>query len=812
MKLIEGGSLSQGLSNRPSGFTPREAISLLATVARAVHYAHQRGVLHRDLKPTNILLDPHGQPHVTDFGLAKLFEEDPALTPSAAVLGTPAYMAPELATGKASEATTAADVYGLGAVLYELLSGRPPFTAENVPALLRKIVEEEPPALVHPRDGGTKPPHDLEIICLKCLEKNQANRYTSARTLADDLDNWMNGKPILARPAGAAEKLWRWCRRKPAMAALTGALALALSSGLTGIIWAWQRAKADEERARIEAAKTRHFADFLHQMLYRVGPSVALGRDTTLLREILDQTAGRLGNELTNQPVVVAELYDTIGHSYYDLGEYAKAASMHREAVRLRRQPSGKGTLELAQSLHLLSQDLGAIYQLSEAETLNNEAMAIRRAVLGPDDRKVGDSLNNQGNIYFRQTNYARARQCFEQALEIYRRAGITNSTSVLNNLANIYTMQNDYAGAEKLYREAVRLARKSLGDSHPTTALHLRNLGDVLRGQDKLDEADAVHSESLAVRASLLGELHPLLADSLERLAIVKSMEQRWEEAESLYRKALAIRRKQAPDEPTRWENDANSLADVLYHQGRFDDAELMLTDLLAGTREEDPRTARLRGVRGSYRARHGRWHEATLDIARTVEFAPDEHWYAMVLGPLLLETGDRTAYDALCRHCVAQFAGTSNGDVAVRMALTCLLAPTTPDIVVAAEKLLDSALAAPEYKGKVWAAVPKALAEYRSGRPADAIVRLEQLLKDLEAGKAKTGRFVPIQAHTTLALAHHSLGQHDRAREALDRALTFAPAKIAVPVNGDYGAWHEWLTLHIHIREARALIEATP
>jgi serine/threonine protein kinase/Tfp pilus assembly protein PilF len=809
MKLIEGGALSQSLAERPSTFSIREAVTLLATVARAVHYAHQHGVLHRDLKPTNILLDARGQPHVTDFGLAKLFEEDPALTPSSAVLGTPAYMAPEMATGKAAEATTAADIYGLGAVLYELLAGRPPFRADNVPALLQKIVEEDPPPVA---DGLVpRPPRDLEIICLKCLEKNPANRYASTAALADDLENWRDGKPILARPASGAEKFWRWCRRKPAVAALWGALALALSSGVTGVIWAWQRAKADEERAHIEAAKTRHFASFLHQMLYRIGPSVALGRDTTLLREILDQTAGRLGTELTNQPIVAAELYDTIGHTYYDLGEYSKAAAMHREAVQLRRTAGGTGTAEFAQSLHLLSQDLAVLNQLREAEDLNEQAIAIRKAVFGPNDRKVADSLNNQGNVYFRQTNYNRAQQCFEEALEIYRRATVTDIASVLNNLANVFTMRHDYPKAEQLYREAVDKARASYGDSHPKTALYLRNLGDVLRGQDKLDEADAVHSESLAVRANLLGELHPLLADSLERLAIVKNLEQRWPEAEALYRKALILRRKQAPDEPRQWDGDANALADLLNQQGKFDETEQSLTELLAGTRDDDPRTARLRAIRGSARARHGRWREAVPDLSRAVNLAPDEHWYAMLLGPLLVETGDRSAYEALCHRCVSQFGGTSNAEVAIRIAQTCLLAPGSNDVIAAAEMLVDSALAAPKYNGKAYGVGPKALAEYRSGRPAEAVARLEQLLKELAGGQVKAGRFVSVQANATLAMAHQSLGHYDAAHAALSRALTVAPPKIAVPTDGNYGTWHEWLILQINIREARTLLAST-
>ncbi len=239
MKLIEGGTLAAALArNGPpqaaqnssgfrskvarkaaspaSGYSAKEAAQLVSTIARAVHYAHQRGILHRDLKPTNILLDGQGQPHVADFGLAKLAEDDSGLTMSAAILGTPAYMSPEQAAGRSKGLTTAADIYGLGAVLYELLAGHPPFRAATAVEVLRQVCEQAPIPL-----GMLNPAvdRDLETICLTCLSKDPQRRYGSAELLADDLDRWLNGEPIQARPVHVAEKLASWCRRKPAFAA-----------------------------------------------------------------------------------------------------------------------------------------------------------------------------------------------------------------------------------------------------------------------------------------------------------------------------------------------------------------------------------------------------------------------------------------------------------------------------------------------------------------------------------------------------------------------------------------------------------------
>jgi WD40 repeat protein/tRNA A-37 threonylcarbamoyl transferase component Bud32 len=230
MKLIEGPTLTAACGAAAPGATPQAAAQLLATVARAVHFAHQRGIIHRDLKPANILLDEQGQPHVTDFGLAKRIEGDSHLTRTGVIVGTPSYMAPEQATGKKG-LTTAVDVYSLGAILYELLTGRPPFLGETQLDTLLQVLEQEP---ARPRALNPRADRDLETICLKCLQKEPGRRYESAAALADDLEHYLRHEPIRARPLGVAGRLGRWCRRKPALAALTAAVVVVLLAG-TGI-------------------------------------------------------------------------------------------------------------------------------------------------------------------------------------------------------------------------------------------------------------------------------------------------------------------------------------------------------------------------------------------------------------------------------------------------------------------------------------------------------------------------------------------------------------------------------------------------
>jgi WD40 repeat protein len=252
MKLIEGGTLAQRRLK-----SVEDVARVMGTVARAVHYAHQRGILHRDLKPTNILLDEPGEPHITDFGLAKLVEDDSSLTMSAAILGTPAYMAPEQARGGSKQLTTATDVYSLGAVLYELFTGQPPFRAETVVETLRQICEQEPvaPSQLIRRSGvNFTLDCDLETICFKCLNKDPEKRYGTAEMLAQDLDHWLKNEPIFARPVGAVERVWRWCQRRPAVAGLLLALQIVFSLGLAGVLWEWHRA---ERNAGTATAKQR---------------------------------------------------------------------------------------------------------------------------------------------------------------------------------------------------------------------------------------------------------------------------------------------------------------------------------------------------------------------------------------------------------------------------------------------------------------------------------------------------------------------------------------------------------------------------
>src|SRR5213082_529556 len=231
MKFVEGGQLDEVVRRAPMSI--RQAAELIAKVARTVHYAHEHGILHRDIKPGNILLDDKDEPHLTDFGLARLVETESTMTRTLEVLGTPSYMAPEQAAGNNNQLTSATDVYGLGAVLYQLITGQPPFAGGTTYETIKLLLDTEPrqPRLLNPKID-----RDLSTICLKCLEKDPKRRYSSALALAEDLEHWLKHEPIQARPTGIVARSRKWVRRNPSIAVMA-AMLLALAVPLGMMIW-----------------------------------------------------------------------------------------------------------------------------------------------------------------------------------------------------------------------------------------------------------------------------------------------------------------------------------------------------------------------------------------------------------------------------------------------------------------------------------------------------------------------------------------------------------------------------------------------
>jgi WD40 repeat protein len=299
LEYVEGGSLAQKLAGAP--WPARKAVELVQTLARALHAAHERGIVHRDLKPANVLLTADGTPKVTDFGLAKRLDTPADQTRSGAVLGTPTYMAPEQAQGRTREIGPRTDVYALGAILYECLTGRPPFLAETSLDTVLQVIHAEP---VPPSRLRPKVPRELETVCLKCLEKDPRRRYDTALDLAEDLRRFLVGEPIKARPVRLWQRGVKWARRRPAVAGLLALCILLAALGVAGVSWQWLRA---EERARAEAGARaraqeahrearRHLYDAQVNLAMQAWRSGQAG-DMARVRELLDSHRPESGEE-----------------------------------------------------------------------------------------------------------------------------------------------------------------------------------------------------------------------------------------------------------------------------------------------------------------------------------------------------------------------------------------------------------------------------------------------------------------------------------------------------------------------------------
>jgi thiol-disulfide isomerase/thioredoxin len=440
MKLVEGGSLVLN----PGRFRgdPKAAARLVVRVARAVHYAHQRGVLHRDLKPGNILLDAHGEPHVTDFGLAKHLGGENSSTLSGAIVGTPSYMAPEQAAAR-KDLSTAADVYALGAILYDLLTGRPPFQADTPLDTLRHVLEREP---ARPRSLNPALPRDLETVCLKCLEKDPAKRYPSAGDLADDLERWLQGEPIKGRPAGTVERAVKWVRRRPALAALV-LVSAALLVFLAALGWfdnlRLQRAKNQAEANAAEAQRQRDEAnagfrkrqDTVDDLLIRIDRRLENLNGVDSVRMEFLQEFLKLNQELRKErgddPEVrrqAAHLYERIGDLELLKRDVADGEQAYDQAIQLFRGLAEQFPdkedyrIELAHTTSQLAQLLFQGGRFEDARARYEEAIRLR-------ERLAGDFPKNPVHRYrtasyrFHLANQLDGMNKPREAEPLYRRA-----------------------------------------------------------------------------------------------------------------------------------------------------------------------------------------------------------------------------------------------------------------------------------------------------------------------------------------------------------------------------------------------------
>ncbi len=626
MDLVPGLPITQFCDE--ANLSTRERLDLFLEVCSAIQHAHQKGIIHRDLKPSNILVTLHGDkpvPKVIDFGVAKVtagrLTEKTLFTQFQQFIGTPAYMSPEQASLSGLDIDTRSDIYGLGVLLYELLTGRTPFDGKELlkaglDEMRRTIRETEPPrpsnriSTLQGEDltttaqrRRTDPPKlvhlvrgDLDWIVMKALEKDRARRYETANGLAMDIMRHLTNEPIVARPPSRLYEFQKTVQRHKfgfgAAAVLIAVLAVGV---LVSTLEAVRARRAEQEQSRLrqqaqtEAAKSEQVAEFLKDMLRGVGPSRALGRDTTMLREILDKTTQRIGKDMTNQPEVEAELRSTIGFVYDELAEYDEAEAMQRSALAIRKKLFGNEQLEVADSLYNLGYvlwDRRNPKDMAEAEALHREALRIRIKLLGTNNPVIGDSLTGIADVYLVTGKAAEAEPMYREALAIHRRWLSDDDPWIacsINNLADDLFAQGKLPEAETLFRQALAAGRKSRGNDDYLTSNSLQSLADTLSAEGKLAEAESAYREALESRTRVLGPGHPATLGSMQNLADVLQEEGKLAEAESTYREALARRTNVlgvgSPDTLGSMQN----LAVLLLRQGRMNEAEQLARSCLA-------------------------------------------------------------------------------------------------------------------------------------------------------------------------------------------------------------------------------------
>lgn len=560
----------------------RATLAIMAKVARAVDYAHQRGVMHRDLKPSNIVVDERGEPHLLDFGLAKAFDPHSlvamrdSLSEPGQVIGTLGYMAPEQARGAVDQVSVRSDIYALGAIAYELIAGQLPCPIDGAMALVfTRIESRDPDRPSSLREGVAA---DVDAVLLKCLEKSPAKRYATAGLLADDIERWLSDRPVSARRASAAERAARWCRRNPAWAglAMTAAALLVVFAGS-----AWWTSRLERQRQQAERYQKDDF-ETMGRTLLEFDPDRNPGLAEAAAITLAQVEAGL--DATPRPPEEEASRREMIADKQRKIGQYASAERNARRVVELREQMPRTTPADLARALRNLGASLYDLRRFEEAEPVYRRALQIRTSLhKGADHEDVADSMNHLAMTLAQLGRFEEAEPMQRDAVAMRSRMhgdADERSAAAVNNLATVMMLKGDWPQAESLYRDAMDRFRKVRGEKHRYVGRSLRNIAACVAAQGRLDDADRLLADSLRITSEVLGAESIEAANTLRDTAELRLMQRRSAEAEALARKTLGIRATRLGLQNLDTVDAQVLVARALLAQGRWPEALVELGD----------------------------------------------------------------------------------------------------------------------------------------------------------------------------------------------------------------------------------------
>jgi len=790
MEFVDGGSLAQKLAGKPQA--ANVAATIVAALARAVQTAHDEGIVHRDLKPSNILLTADGAVKISDFGLARRSNGEQTLTLSGVRVGTPSYMAPEQALGKASALNPSVDIYALGALLYEMLTGRPPFRAETAAETQRQVVSEDP-AL--PSRLNANVPRDLETICLKCLSKDPSRRYATAAELAEDLQHFLRGEPISARRPGSVERVGKWMKRRPSAAGLIVASSLFTAIVITGMVWITIQ---QSNRKRAIEADLRDISRLQGESKW-TDARAALERAEALVDE---GGVGNLSEQVAqarrNHDLVVAldriqlnRLTSAGDFAYYKSkadDDYMKAFKRsgladegqpaHDVAARVNASAVRTALMQALDDWAVCAADKQRRDWLLEiARTADHESSdwgdRIRDSEKWNDLKTISDlaeyvPINGQSTSLLLALG-ERLRIVGVDASGFLQRVQIAHPADFW---ANMYLGEAFSRGTKPV--EAASFYRAALA-SRPAAAVAYTALGDCLKTQNRLDEAIGYYRQALVI--------DPRNARGQTDLANFLSDTGEVEEALDRYQKALKSDRNYA------WAH--LGIANILRRSGANDEA----LEHYRQFHNYDPTIPYVENILRSDLVCRGRGDEVLAEWKKALELDPPQHdaWFGYAELCLFMEHEDE--YHRACADLIQRFGDRTDPYIAEQTSRAILLAPHTEEELRVGVALADRAVAAdPKVFGKnyLYFLFAKGLAEYRQGNYDEAMSIM----------KTKANKVLGPCPKLVIAMAQYRLGDQRSARNTLTTTI------MARDWSMDQVRSHDQWLWHVLRREAEAMI----